>query len=254
MGRSSKHYLQNNQDSTETIDATEYQDSKSVISVTVSGPSEISTEATTVTSGPATSGGGGSSKTASTDAEPDETMTPSSSTALEQSTSGNNTACVRSSVMSATEIPAASDTFDEGFKVASVDIIPPDPGLWPERITTEIARILVKRGQPLKDISFSFPSHKDKRKFSCKYFVRSLGNGENVERTWLIYSISKDSVFCFCCKLFSKTPNTFCDRNGVSDWQHLSLMMKKHETSILHKSYMNTWVNLKTKFGDIYDC
>ncbi|KAG5872944.1 hypothetical protein JTB14_001172 [Gonioctena quinquepunctata] len=46
-----KHSLQNNQDSTETIDATDSQDSESVISVTVSGPSEISTEATTVTSG-----------------------------------------------------------------------------------------------------------------------------------------------------------------------------------------------------------
>ncbi|CAG4949798.1 unnamed protein product [Parnassius apollo] len=41
MARSLKHFLQNNEDSTETIDATESQDSKSVISVTVSGPSEI---------------------------------------------------------------------------------------------------------------------------------------------------------------------------------------------------------------------
>lgn len=248
MAGSLKHFLQNNEDSTETIDATESQDSQSVISVTVSGPSEISTEATTVTSGPATSGGGCGSKTASTDAESDEAMTPtpSSSTALEQSTSGNS-ACVTSSVMSATEIPAASDTFDEGFNEASVDIIPSDPGLWPEIITNEIARILVTRGPPLIDISFSFPSNKDKRKFSCKYFVRSLANGEKVERTWLIYSISKDSVFCFCCKLFCKTPNTFCDTNGVSDWQHLSLLIKRHETSILHNSYMNTWVNLKKK-------
>ena len=148
-------------------------------------------------------------------------------------------------VKSATEIPAASDTFDEGFNEASVDIIPSDPGLWPERITNEIATILVKRGPPLIDISFSFPSNKDKRKFSCKYFVRSLANGEKVERTWLIYSISKDSVFCICCKLFCKTPNTFCDTNGLSDWQHLSLLIKRHETSILHNSYMNTWVNLK---------
>ncbi|CAG5028123.1 unnamed protein product [Parnassius apollo] len=146
-----KHFLQNNEDSTETIDATESQDSKSVISVTMSGPSEISTEATTVTSGPATSGGGCISKTASTDAEPNEAMTPS--TVLEQSTSGSS-ACVRSSVMSANEIPAASDTFKEGFNKASVDIIASDPGLWPEIFTNEIARILVKCGPPLIDISF----------------------------------------------------------------------------------------------------
>lgn len=69
-------------------------------------------------------------------------MTPSSSTALEQSTSGNS-ACIKSLVMSATEIPAASDTFDEGFNEASVDIIPSKPGLWLKRITNKIARILV---------------------------------------------------------------------------------------------------------------
>ncbi|CAG5055737.1 unnamed protein product [Parnassius apollo] len=88
MAGSLKHFLQNSEDSTETIDATKSQYSKSVMSVTVSRPSEISTEATAVTSGPATNGGGCSSKTASTDAEPDEAMTPFSSTALEQSTSG----------------------------------------------------------------------------------------------------------------------------------------------------------------------
>ncbi|CAG5028386.1 unnamed protein product [Parnassius apollo] len=128
MAGSLKHFLQNNEDSTETIDATESQDSKSIISVTASGPSEISTEATTVTSGPAKSGGGCSRKIAATDAEPDEAMTPSSSTAIEQSTLSNS-AYVRSSVMSATEIPAASDTFDEAFNKASVDIIPFDPSL-----------------------------------------------------------------------------------------------------------------------------
>lgn len=93
------------------------------------------------------------------------------------------------------------------------------------------------------DISFSFPSNKDKRKFPCKYFVRSLANGEKVGRTWLIYSISKDFVFCFCYKLFCKTPNTFCDTNRISDWQHLSFPIKKHKTLIFHNSCMNTWVN-----------
>ncbi|KAL3274249.1 hypothetical protein HHI36_015659 [Cryptolaemus montrouzieri] len=130
-------------------------------------------------------------------------MTPSSSTALEQSTSSNSV-CVKISVMSATEIPAASDTFDEGCNEASIDMIPSDSGLWPERITNEVAIILVKRGPPLIDISFSFPSNKDKKKFSCKYFETNLANGEKVERACLIYTISKDSVFCFCCKLFCK--------------------------------------------------
>ncbi|KAG5879663.1 hypothetical protein JTB14_021466 [Gonioctena quinquepunctata] len=41
MAGSSKHFLQNNQDSTGTIDATKSQDSKSVISVTVSGPKKM---------------------------------------------------------------------------------------------------------------------------------------------------------------------------------------------------------------------
>lgn len=44
LAGSLKHFLQNNQDSRETIDigATKSQDSKPVVSVTMSGPSEIS--------------------------------------------------------------------------------------------------------------------------------------------------------------------------------------------------------------------
>jgi len=38
--------------------------------------------------------------------------------------------------------------------------------------------------------------------FRKEYFSRALGNGECVNRDWLIYSPSTGSVYCYVCKIF----------------------------------------------------
>jgi len=40
------------------------------------------------------------------------------------------------------------------------------------------------------------------RYFRKEYFSRVLGNGECVNREWLIYSPSTGSVYCYVCKIF----------------------------------------------------
>lgn len=132
-----------------------------------------------------------------------------------------------------------------GPEMTSTILLSEDPGLWPRTINNEEARRLVERGPPLIGRNYQFPTNEDKRQFSSTYFVRKLENGETTERIWLIYSVLKNSVFCFCCKVFGKTINTFSDSNGFSDWQHLSLAIKRHETSIVHNVHMNTWMSLK---------
>lgn len=119
-----------------------------------------------------------------------------------------------------------------------------DPGLWPASMTNEIVNILVSRG-PIQVSSSNFPMNDDGRKFTDNYYYRNLANGEKIKREWLVYSTSKDSVYCFCCKIFGKSVSSLSALNGFSDWQHLSLTLKRHETSAYHSENVKSWVQLK---------
>ena len=57
-----------------------------------------------------------------------------------------------------------------------------------------------------------------------------------------------DSVFCFCCKLFSsETYTSQLGNKGTNDWRNLSGNLKRHETSSEHICNMNTWMDLRTR-------
>ncbi|XP_065642896.1 zinc finger MYM-type protein 5-like [Hydra vulgaris] len=89
-----------------------------------------------------------------------------------------------------------------------------DPGLWPEYRSNRNRLGFVKQG-PVRIENISFPrDEKDTRKFSASYYTKVLLNGEKVARRWLIYSKSKNAVFCFCCKLFSTSKNKLLDASG----------------------------------------
>ncbi|KAK4874132.1 hypothetical protein RN001_013492 [Aquatica leii] len=77
--------------------------------------------------------------------------------------------------------------------------IPSDPALWNTFcISSQTRQILVERG-PHQIKEFEFPINKGRRRFSPSHYLKVLNNGEVVERSWLIYSITIDAVFCFCC-------------------------------------------------------
>lgn len=118
-----------------------------------------------------------------------------------------------------------------------------DPGLWPARMNNDLVNILVSRGS-IQVSNWNFPINDDGRKFTDNYYYRNLPNGENIKREWLVYSSSKDSVYCFCCKILGKSTSTLSTMNGFSDWQHLSLTLKRHETSAYHSENMKSWVQL----------
>ncbi|KAL3277355.1 hypothetical protein HHI36_012705 [Cryptolaemus montrouzieri] len=118
-----------------------------------------------------------------------------------------------------------------------------DPGSWPASMTNDIVNILVSRG-PVQLFNHNFPANIDGRKFANSYYSRNLPNGEKINREWLVYSTSKDSVYCFCCKIFSKTVSSLSAPSGFSDWQHLSSTLKRHETSISHSENLKCWVQL----------
>ncbi|XP_065642475.1 uncharacterized protein LOC136074102 [Hydra vulgaris] len=72
------------------------------------------------------------------------------------------------------------------------------------------------------------------RHFSSKWYEKIHPNGEKFVRTWLQYSNKKDSLFCFCCLLFSTTKtNNFSEiSKGFCDWKKLNPKIPEHEKNL----------------------
>jgi hypothetical protein len=117
-----------------------------------------------------------------------------------------------------------------------------DPGLWPAVLNSAILQYLIEN--PPKQVrNYDYPRDTSNRRFSDYYYDRRLGNGEKYHREWLLYSISKNAVFCLCCKLFDSKYNKFCE--GISDWQHLALYLNRHEKSFVHFNNYKKWIGLR---------
>jgi len=120
-----------------------------------------------------------------------------------------------------------------------------DPGV--KENCDDHLRNLVNHGLiQVKD--FNFPKNNNQRKFSIIHYNRRLINGEYVHRQWLQYSISKDSVFCFSCKLFSTTnkESALCNK-GSNDWKNMSAILANHEKSSDHLASFQAWKELELR-------
>nr|XP_058897452.1 zinc finger MYM-type protein 5 isoform X1 [Kogia breviceps] len=124
-------------------------------------------------------------------------------------------------------------------------VLSADPGTWP-RILSIKARDTLVENDPPQVRNFNFPKDSTGRKFSETYYTRILPNGEKTTRSWLLYSTSKDSVFCLYCKLFGEGKNQLKNENGCKDWQHLSHILSKHEESEMHINNSVKYSKLKS--------
>ena len=94
------------------------------------------------------------------------------------------------------------------FQVRSSDaerIISPslsnDPSSW-KNLTEQDKEYIVKIGPPKNPKSF--PRDSSGRNFPQNIFFQEMTNGEKVTRDWLVWSISRQSLFCFPCCLFQE--------------------------------------------------
>nr|XP_042717721.1 zinc finger MYM-type protein 1-like [Chrysemys picta bellii] len=71
-----------------------------------------------------------------------------------------------------------------------------------------------------------------------------MANGEKIRRSWLMYSVQKDAIFCFCCKLFGTGDIPL--RCGTSAWKALSKRLQQHETGKGHQDCMVKWFDLRS--------
>lgn len=114
-----------------------------------------------------------------------------------------------------------------------------DPGNWPN-LNSNIINNLVNAG-PTQVVEFSFPKTNN-RKFSVSLYKRILANGDTISRSWLIYSISKDAVYCFCCCLFPKNKaSQALSSSGCKDWSHIAQILKSHENSPFYIESFKSW-------------
>ncbi|XP_067140883.1 zinc finger MYM-type protein 5-like [Centruroides vittatus] len=128
-----------------------------------------------------------------------------------------------------------------------------DIGNWPEHIDENMRLHLIQQGHLVVQHintnfavastvtrldSCSLTSKGETRRLTQEWFYHTLTNGEKVLRTWMAYSPSKASLFCFCCRLFENvnTPNgsKFCSSDGFNTWWKLNPKVSSHESSALH--------------------
>lgn len=149
-------------------------------------------------------------------------------------------------------VPASESAGD--IEVGNVQtqsfVIPDDPGLWPDNLTPFQIETLVESGPSrYQNECDDYPRDTSERKFSSVHFTRILPNFEKIKRQWLLYSKSKNAVFCFCCKLFSSSLKVtrFGDTTGFNDWKHIGERLNIHESSKSHFENLKKWCDLDNR-------
>lgn len=113
-----------------------------------------------------------------------------------------------------------------------------NPAKWPT-LTSNLKTILVEHGPPKILDTIYYPLDENNRHFSKKWFYKKLTNGEQVQRQWLMYSVSNNKLFCFPCVLFSSQDCAFV--SGFNDWPHLNPRLPDHENNLQHKQNYIKW-------------
>jgi len=109
--------------------------------------------------------------------------------------------------------PLSSDEEHEqnipGPAVNRVDI--KDVGLWPSKMSNDMRIFLVRQGASVvQNLDSDFgevirqgvSTKGQTRRLTREWFFKTLPNGERMLRSWMVYSPSKETLCCFCCKLF----------------------------------------------------
>ena len=130
-----------------------------------------------------------------------------------------------------------------------------DPSSW-KNLTEQDKEDIVKIGPPKNPKSF--PRDSSGRNFPQNIFSQEMTNGEKVKRDWLVWSISRQSLFCFPCCLFqevsqkevtSKTSKlTKPDAGHKDNWRKLYGKVEAHQRSSSHVLCYITWKELEKPY------
>lgn len=78
------------------------------------------------------------------------------------------------------------------------------------------------------------------------WFYKTLPNGEKVLRSSMVYSLSKKSLLCFCCRLLLMRKKTWTSSfvTGFKTWWKQNPKVSDHEASKEHLSCLEKWKTL----------
>lgn len=95
-------------------------------------------------------------------------------------------------------------------------------------------------------MDFDFPKNAEvpPRRFTKDNYKITMKNGS--KRSWLLYSVSTDAVFCFSRLLFSKRDNAL-STHGYCAWKNLAHHLKEHEYTKAHSESMKKWHDLQKR-------
>lgn len=132
-----------------------------------------------------------------------------------------------------------------GESTKSIDL--KDPGKWPNTISDKercfLVSGLLNEGKIEPDLNNTL---RDGRQLTKEWFTKIMPNGLKVHRTWLVYSKSKNALYCIPCKLFSHTEHlhkisALAKDEGFTQWKKLSERIPEHENSLNHKQCFCAW-------------
>ena len=138
-------------------------------------------------------------------------------------------------------LPVANSNVTENISITSVGQLNDfDIGKL-EEVTPNINQIhnAVQRGHLQHPTNF--PRDETGRAFPCPLMHTQLNNAEKILRDWLVRSIEKQSLFCFCCRLFYSGPEqskpSLAQVQGIcGNWRKLYEKIPQHQESASHKS------------------
>ena len=81
------------------------------------------------------------------------------------------------------------------------------------------------------------------RHFSGDWFYKLMPDGQKILRTWMVYSTTSHSPYCFCCRLFIVQPKSISSKfvTGFDKWWKLNPKVERHESSRDHIENLELW-------------
>ena len=122
-----------------------------------------------------------------------------------------------------------------------------DPGTWPDpkKMTDQERSFFSKQAVILNDKQPNNieirSTQRNGRHLTNSMWFRVMENNENIKRTWLLYSKTKNTIYCMACKLYDSVSTSALRTVGLISWKKASERLAEHAASQTHKECIIKW-------------